>query len=215
MSRKNAMLTTEDRRWLTGEKEYRGEHAKQQRYQRRRDIRERVHNSILDFSILFEHFEDAERRKLFRTDEGEQRVGADDEFAAGIRDGLAFLLHNTDITDSMNAGGAGENNVGEGDTVENDPGPPPSAAEWLLREAISEAGQKDGYLVENVDLDIRAQELPVSALLEDLRKGEELSPAGLRVLMEIEDVDTAELQEQLRTMIFENTDEQRGGESDV
>jgi hypothetical protein len=62
--RKNAMLTTEDRRWLTGEKVYDGQHAKQQRYQRRRDIRECVYNSMLDFSILPDELDD-EWRDIF------------------------------------------------------------------------------------------------------------------------------------------------------
>jgi translation elongation factor EF-1beta len=187
--RKNAMLTTEDRRWLTGEKHYEGEHAKQQRYQRRRDIRDRVYNSLLDFSILFEHLDADEREKLFGSPEtGQQPVTDDRELADGIRDGLAFLLYSTGITAAMRTDESGTDPI----------------AEWLLVEALHRAGEKDGLLVEDVDIDIDAIELPRSSLLEDLREGEDLSPRELRVLLESEDVDTAAVQEQLREQLFED-----------
>lgn len=97
--RKNAMLTTEDRRWLTGKKTYDGQHAKQQRYQRRKDIRERVYNSMLDFSILFEELEEDEWREILGEvdDAGRQWRDADDDLQAGVRDGLAFLLRSVGI----------------------------------------------------------------------------------------------------------------------
>lgn len=138
--RKNAMLTTEDRRWLTGEKRYEDEHAKQRRYQRRRDIRKRVYNSSLDFSILFEHLEADEREKVFGTPTTNQASLTDDrELTNGVRDGLAFLLYSTGSTSSMDA----------------DDGPEP-IAERLLTEALRRAGRKDGILVESADLDIEA-----------------------------------------------------------
>lgn len=187
--RKNAMLTTEDRRWLTGEKRYEGEHAKQQRYQRRRDIRERVYNSILDFSLLFEHLERDEREKLFGTPGTKQKpINDDREFADGIRDGLAFLLYNTGITSMMGP-----------DERRTDP-----IADWLLTEAVHRAGRKDGILVETVELDIDATDLPRASLLEDLEAGNELSPRELRVLLESEHVDTRNVQEHIRRQLFED-----------
>ncbi len=187
--RKNAMLTTEDRRWLTGEKRYEGEHAKQQRYQRRRDIRERVYNSILDFSILFEYLEQDEREKLFGTPGAKQEpIDDDPEFADGIRDALAFLLYSTGITSIM---GAGKN------------GPDP-IADWLLTEALHRAGRKDGILIEKVELDIDAIELPQASLLEDLEAGNELSPRELRLLLESERIDTRNVQEHIRRQLFED-----------
>lgn len=187
--RKNAMLTTEDRRWLTGEKRYEGEHAKQQRYQRRRDIRERVYNSVLDFSILFEHLEADEREKLFGTPGTKRKPIVDDqEFTDGIRDALAFLLYNTGITSMMDADENGTEPI----------------AERLLAEALHQAGRKDGILVENVELDIDATDLPRTSLLEDLEAGNELSPRELRVLLESEQVDTRNVQEHIRRQLFED-----------
>lgn len=180
------MLTTEDRRWLTGEKSYEGEHAKQQRYQRRRDIRKRVRNTILDFTILFEHLEDAEREKLF------ERLGEDgtegEEFAAGLSDGLAFILYNAGITETMLEDGS--------DGTE-------STAERLLREAVSAAGKRDEILVEDVELSIDATRAPIASILEDLRAGNEVSPAELCLLLESEAVDTEDARDCIRELVVD------------
>lgn len=186
--RKNAMLTTEDRRWLTGEKTYEGEHAKQQRYQRRRDIRERVYNSLLDFSILFEHLEEDERQKLFGAPGTRQKQLTDDrDLTNGIRDALGFLLYSTGITEVM-------------DTADDYPD---VIAEWLLSEALHQAGQKDDVLVEDVELTIEAVDLPRSSLLDDLEAGNELSPRELRVLLESEAVETQKVQACIRGMLVD------------
>lgn len=195
-SRKNAMLTTEDRRWLTGEKTYEGEHAKQQRYQRRRDIRDRVSNAILDFSILFAHLEQREREKLFGTvSSGPSQRGTDDgdSFMDGICDGLAFLLYNTGITRSM-----GQSSI---------PTSEPTAAEQFLSEALYRAGRKDDILVRNATLDIDADQVPPEQLLEKLAEGNDLSPAELRLLMESDLVDIADVQHCLRASLFEDGDD--------
>lgn len=188
--RKNAMLTTEDRRWLTGEKTYDGEHAKQQRYQRRRDIRERVYNSMLDFTILFQQLEETEREKLFGqiSDDGTQWDIEDEAFEAGIRDALAFLLYNVGVTKRMSTDEAlSETTV----------------AERLATDAIYRAGRRDDFLIEGVELAISATHLPLSNVLDDLEAGTQLSPARLRILMESDRVDTTEVQECVRRMIFD------------
>ncbi len=187
--RKNAMLTTEDRRWLTGEKSYEGEHAKQQRYQRRRDIRKRVQNTILDFTILFEHLEDAERKKLFSRVDEEAVGSGDDEFIHGLQDGLAFILYSTGITKSM---------------VQENHDHSKSLAEQLLREAVYEAGKREDILVEDVELTIDATRAPIATILEDLKAGNEVSPAGLHLLLESDTVDTGRVQECIREMVFDD-----------
>ncbi|WP_281195388.1 hypothetical protein [Halorubrum sp. F4] len=195
-SRKNAMLTTEDRRWLTGSKAYEGEHAKQQRYQRRRDIRDRIYNSLLDFSIVFEHLEEAEREKLFREDEG--GISADPELDQGVRDGLAFLLYSTGITASMDREGG----------VETD-------ARRLLRDAVREAGRVDDYVVEDVSLDVQARPATRSQLQRKLVDGEELSMSELAILLESESIDTDEIQAHMRTMITEQGDDAGSSSSEI
>lgn len=190
--RKNTMLTTEDRRWLTGEKTYEGEHAKQQRYQRRRDIRERVYNSLLDFTILFQQLEETEREKLFGqiSDDRTHWDIEDEPFEEGIRDALAFLLYNVGVTKRMSA----DNEALSETTV----------AEQMVTDALYCAGRRDEFLIEDVELAISATHLPLSDILDDLEAGTPLSPARLRVLMESDRVDTTEIQERLRGMIFDN-----------
>jgi hypothetical protein len=188
--RKNAMLTTEDRRWLTNEKTYEGEHAKQQRYQRRRDIRERVYNSILDFSILFHYLEDTEREKLFGhiIGEGPRQIDDPDAFEDGIADALAFLVYNI--------GGTALMRTPDTETQER------SIAQRMVTDALYRAGRRDDLLVEDVSLDIDATYLPLPNVLDELEAGTPLSPARLRVLLESEHVEAAEIQACIRRMIF-------------
>lgn len=183
------MLTTEDRRWLTGEKSYEGEHAKQQRYQRRRDIRQRIYSTILDFTLLVEHLEEAERSKLFEG-VGDRGLETDDNEALtnGLRDGLAFILYSTGITEAM---------VREGPT-ESEP-----LAEKLLADAVYRAGKRDGILVEDVDLTVEATRASVAAVLSDLKAGNDVSPAELRLLIESDRIDTADVQDCLREVIVD------------
>ncbi|WIV67045.1 hypothetical protein [Natrialbaceae archaeon AArc-T1-2] len=188
-SRKNAMLTTEDRRWLTGEKSYEGEHAKQQRYQRRRDIRQRIYSTILDFTLLVEHLEEAERSKLFEgVDDRGLETDDDEAFTNGLRDGLAFILYSTGITEAM---------IREGPT-ESEP-----LAEQLLADAVYRAGKRDGILVEDVDLTVEATRASVAAVLSDLKAGNDVSPAELRLLIESDRIDTADVQDCLREVIVD------------
>lgn len=186
-SRKNAMLTTEDRRWLTGEKTYEGQHAKQQRYQRRNDIRKRIHNSILDFTILFEDLQEDERRKIFGevTDDGRQWADVDREFRDGVRDGLAFLLRGVDVAALMGDSTSGEQRL----------------SELILELALARAGWRDGFLVEGMHLDIDATEVAVPTLLDDIESGDDVSPAELYLLMESGAVDTAVVQDCLRDQL--------------
>lgn len=196
-SRKNAMLTTEDRKWLTGEKTYEGQHAKQQRYQRRRDIRERIYNSILDFSIVFEELDIEEHREIFGdvSDDGRQWMNDDADLRDGVRDGLAFLFYT----------------VGVAALMRDDSGPTATVPEWMIKSGLQRAGQKDGLLVEDAQLDVEATDVAVPNLLDALESGEDISPAGLYHLMESSVLDADVVQECLR----EQFDAQRNDEGGV
>lgn len=185
--RKNAMLTTEDRRWLTGEKTYDGQHAKQQRYQRRRDIRERVYNSMLDFSILLDELDEDEWREIFGevTEYGQQWQDADEELQAGVRDGLAFLLRTIGIVTLMRESRPSHETV----------------PERVFNAALRRAGHRDGLLVNSVALDIDATDVGTPALLNALKSDESISAGGLYLLMESGAVDTDVVQECLREQL--------------
>jgi len=193
-SRKNAILTTQDRRWLTGEKTYEGQHAKQQRYQRRRDIRERVYNSMLDFTILFEELDAEEHRKIFGevSPDGRQWTNDDADLRDGIRDGLAFFFYTVGIAAMMR----------------DDENQTTSVPEWMVESGIQRAGQEEGFLVESVELDVEASDVAVPELLDALESGEEISPAGLYHLMEGGALDADVVQDCLREQFDAVTDDE-------
>jgi len=190
------MLTTEDRRWLTGEKTYDGQHAKQQRYQRRRDIRERVYNSMLDFTVLFEELDPEEHRKIFGevSPDGRQWTNDDADLRDGIRDGLGFLFYTVGIAAMMR----------------DEEGERASVPEWIVESGLQRAGQKEGFLVESVDLDIEASDVAVPELLDALESGEDISPAGLYHLVECGALDPDIVQDCLREQFDAVTDDTEG-----
>jgi len=189
--RKNAMLTTEDRRWLTGEKSYEGKHAKQQRYQRRRDIRDRVYNAMLDFSILFEELDEDQRLEIFGevSPDGQRWTESDEELRDGVRDGLAFLLRAVDVATLL-----------RGDAED-------SVADWMIEDALRRAGQRDGILVEDVTTSVDATEVRVPELLDALEAGEDLSPAALYLLLDSGALDAEELSDTVREQLFGDQEE--------
>jgi hypothetical protein len=192
--RKNAMLTTEDRRWLTGDKVYDGQHAKQQRDQRRRDIRERIYNSMLDFSILIDELDDDEWREIFGevTDGGQQWQNVEEDLQTGVRDGLALLLRTIGVATLMRDEQASQSTV----------------PERLFTAALRRAGHRDGLLVESAFLDIEATDVGIPKLLEDLQSDEPMSAGSLYLLMESGAVDTDVVQDCLRDHLLEDGSEE-------
>lgn len=189
----NAMLTKDDRSFLRGEKTYSGEHAKQQRYQRRRSIRDRVHQSVIDFSLLMDHLPEEEREKIFG---GAQEGIEDEEFVNGLRDTLAFVLYGTDISSKISDNSRS------------------TLAQKLLESALQRVGMKIGetsptgpFIIENVTLDIESEKIPIPNLKRDLKEGRELPPESLRLLLELDEVDTSEIQEIIHQMLLD-----KGGE---
>jgi len=81
--RGRGILTPSDREFLLGRKTDYTEHSKKQKRNR---IRRRIRNSILDFTILFEHLEDRDRETVFNPDDD-----AREAYTQGIIDLLAFL----------------------------------------------------------------------------------------------------------------------------
>jgi hypothetical protein len=97
------MLSHTDREFLTGEKEY--DH-RQSAFDRRRTIRERVVNGILDFEVLLTELGENEREKI--VDELGMRapehslIGGSYAAPSGITDAFAFLyLFHTDREDFL------------------------------------------------------------------------------------------------------------------
>jgi hypothetical protein len=82
----NGFLTERDRQFLTGEKEYTGENAKQMRYQARRAIRERTRAAFDDFALLCDVLEDQEWGKIFSGEpKSPERAKLEDDVADVIK----------------------------------------------------------------------------------------------------------------------------------
>lgn len=84
--RPHAMLTQDQRAFLRGEKTYDGENAAQQRWQMNDRIRNRVRNTLLDFSLIYEIFDNQEMAKIFDSENG-----ATIDVEEGVIDLLSFL----------------------------------------------------------------------------------------------------------------------------
>lgn len=91
MSDEKGFLTTADREFLRGEREYTGENAKQMRYQRRESIRERTRGAFRDFSLLYDTLDEKERNKIFDVGEDRRDVYAVSDFQQSLFDTVAFL----------------------------------------------------------------------------------------------------------------------------
>jgi hypothetical protein len=64
MSNEEGFLTSVDRAFLEGEKEYTGKNAKQQRYERREAIAARARQAIRDFALLYVELDEHERNRI-------------------------------------------------------------------------------------------------------------------------------------------------------
>ena len=162
------------------------------RNQQRRKLHARVRNALLDLSLLFNQLDATEIAKIFSSKPDgwlRQNEGA-------ITDSLAFILYGMGIIHLMTADSAEYHGT----------------SKRLFEDALYEAGKKYGeadvstgpYLVEGVKLDIDGTRIPRPNLLRDLEEGRELHPSAVRMLLEMEEVDTAPVQEELRKMLLDD-----------
>lgn len=91
MSEEKGFLTEVDRAFLTGEKEYTGDNAKQLRYQRRQAIAERTRQAFHDFSLLFDVLDEHERDRIFNVTETTATPDEMEPFYNALVDTVAFL----------------------------------------------------------------------------------------------------------------------------
>ena len=91
MSGEKGFLTNVDREFLTGEKEYSGENAKQQRYERREAIAARARQAFRDFALLYDAVDQHERDRIFDVGDDMHDHDAVNEFHGALVDTLAFM----------------------------------------------------------------------------------------------------------------------------
>lgn len=189
------MLTETDRQFLKGKKEYTGENAKQMRYERRTAIRERVRQSLKDFSTLFDNLDAEEAGKILKAESVTRDPHTrfdDEEIEEGLRDALAFILREAGITSLM------------GETAR----PYKPTVEQLLLEALRRIGRAEGYGVSSVELEIDSVRIPRTQVIRSLKEGRDIPPETLAYLLEDESVDKMQIQEALRDMLDDAEDDE-------
>lgn len=90
-NRSRGVLTPTDRKFLRGKKEYDNPETTAHR---KRDIRDRVRNSILDFKILLNHLDKEERDKIFS-----DVWGSDVELLEGLEAMIGFVCQGVEGSD--------------------------------------------------------------------------------------------------------------------
>lgn len=88
MTEHRGFLTDVDKLFLQGGKAY---DSKQQRYDRRRAIRERTREAFKDFSVLYGSLSEEERNKIFDVGESDTDRETLNEFQDGLVDTIAFM----------------------------------------------------------------------------------------------------------------------------
>lgn len=162
MEQKEALLTKTQRKFLTGERTYDGEYAKQQRYQRRRAIQERVFSGLLDGGILWQDLPAEQREEIF--DAWREDPPADeswglltrednrrrDQFRRGLTGLLAMIYAGVEENDHLGFG-----------------------FKDILGDAVASAVHARGDVLDSYDFDVETSpSFNTSALLERFESGD-------------------------------------------
>lgn len=92
VDRPAGLLTTSQREFITQDIDLSGGRIRE----RRRHIRTKIHNAILDFSLLMDHLPEKDRKQLF--DVGDRQRGLDpfEEFSGSLADLIQFVYAGTE-----------------------------------------------------------------------------------------------------------------------
>lgn len=186
--RDRGILTEDDRKFLLGDEE-KANLSEGAEYNIRRRIRERVEDSLLDFNILLEELDAADRKKVFshqHTVKDERPLPTD-----CVRDVIAFLfLGKTDNT-----------TIEEGDDGHHNP-----AFELELRLGLERAYRERDLLLRDMDLQIESKRAPdLNAVTELLENDVDVDPGLLAPLIEAGAIDSDDTREFLKEQLVEET----------
>lgn len=135
--RNRGILTRNDREWIVNRPEDLNESTKRQKHQR---IRDRLHQSIIDATILLEHMDYSDLQQAFEP-RGEREVGARVHFLEAI-DHMLGLIYLGYLDDNGEA------------THEDQEG---GYFEHSARSGIEQALNRIGYSVESLDVSIEVE----------------------------------------------------------
>lgn len=175
--RDRGILTTADREYLCGEREYSSEQSERDARYR---IRKRVKNSILDFSILLNHLQDPDRKQIFQSNFPQKPdSGGDPDISL---DDFEEIVEKHRFQDSMS------NAIGFLYLATMD-------VNWRVESAFSDgikqAEEKRGFVVDDVSVDISVsrKEAGIDELIKRFEEGDSLTPEELRTVLRSDSVD--------------------------
>jgi len=182
--RGRGILSPSDRAYLTNPVEYINEYSRQSANERKHAIHDRVQNAIHDFTLLLKFLPDSRRKEIFATGGGWYQSTEDLEDALnsgdgadtvrGLEDAIAFLyLAGWDM---------GEN------------------AFHVVEEGVRRGEESRVHGVADVDLTVETSNLERLAGegREKMERGEELTNAEVRALLETDHVDPDAVAEYIR-----------------
>ncbi len=164
---RRALLTETNREYLPNQGDYYENNAKQNRHTANGGIHERLEHSIKDFTLLFDHMSDRERRKVFGDERG---VIEDDELRDGARDTLAFILREAGVIRDIHPHGSDQD----------------TAAKQLLIEALQRVADEQTHKFVITDLEFKpdTEGVNIEGAKEKARNDEELTLAEIRALVD-------------------------------
>lgn len=180
-SRGRGVLTPTDREYLRGEKEYDNPETDAHR---RRDIRDRVRDSILDFELLRSELDEDERRKIF-----EGVTNADAELEDAIMDMFAFVCL-----------GVCEDVIQEAETTEWKEKPHLHDMDYLVEGGLRQAFRDRDFFItdawaETTVIGYSEQRVEVLKNVLSGRNKEFLYPEDIKILLEADEIDQGALLE--------------------
>lgn len=163
--------------------------------EKRHRIRQRTESAFRDFALLFEQLPQHDRQLLFEDydDTRPMLSGPDNDLADNIASTLAFVC-------LALAEHGPVRNPGPGATI----GHRVEEFHTLLHRALEKTYPRMGLVFKSVDVDVTSyDQRHIDNLKKQLRKGESVSPEGVRTLMRAGEIDYFELSQFISDAIEE------------
>lgn len=167
--RPRGILSKADRQYLRGKKSYSSEQSERDARYR---IRERIKNSILDFTLLINHLDDRDREQIFASSKPDvlsEETELNEQHLTNVVEGAMFLHGIEDAITFFY--------LGLGDIHQS--------FEPVLEKSVENAEKKKGMDVEHVLVEIEIQERnpDLTDLIERFESGEAVTEEELKQLI--------------------------------
>jgi hypothetical protein len=196
-ARDRAMLSGPDRKWLLlPREEFVEQHSRQYWGQRRDELRERVYNTLLDFALLWEHWDENEIWQLRDSDHrpASHTPIEDAELESGLRDMIVFGLYLANPEPLFHPDKQPISTKGGFSTTA------PYVEQFLLQ-VFKRLGRSHRTYVRDYELTIEGEELMWGKIRKRIERGEDVPPEHLIWILELgalEDVDPEPIQKALQ-----------------